>query len=64
MFRREKRAIIVCVLYLVSCPLYLSSISFAQDEKIIERYKLMLSRNPKEEARLIDSISSTSKVPA
>ena len=48
MFGREKFSVVVCVLYLISCTLYLSSISFAQDEKIIERYKLMLSRNPKE----------------
>ena len=48
MFGREKFSVVVCVLYLVSCTLYLSSISFAQDEQIIERYKLMLSRNPKE----------------
>lgn len=48
MFGREKRAIVVCVLYLVACTFYLSSMTFAQDEKIIERYKLMLSRNPKE----------------
>ena len=48
MFEREKCAIVVCVLYLISCTLFLSAISFAQDERIIERYKLMLSRNPKE----------------
>ena len=48
MFQREKRAIVVCVLYLISCTFYFSAISFAQDEKIIERYKLMLNRNPKE----------------
>ena len=48
MFGREKFSVVVCVLYLISCTLYLSSISFAQDEQIIERYKLMLSRNPKE----------------
>ena len=48
MFQREKRAIVVCILYLVSCTFYFSSMTFAQDEKIIERYKLMLSRNPKE----------------
>ncbi len=48
MFGREKFSVVVCVLYLISCPLYLSSIAFAQDEQIIERYKLMLSRNPKE----------------
>ena len=48
MFGREKFSVVVCVLYLISCTLYLSSITFAQDEQIIERYKLMLSRNPKE----------------
>ena len=48
MFQREKGAIVVCILYLVSCTFYFSAMAFAQDEKIIERYKLMLSRNPKE----------------
>ena len=48
MFRGEKCAIVVCVLYLVSCTFYFSAMTFAQDEKIIERYKLMLGRNPKE----------------
>ena len=48
MFGKEKCLIVVCVLYLLSCTLYFPSIAPAQDEKIIERYKLMLSRNPKE----------------
>ena len=48
MFAREKCSIVACVLFLILCTSYLSSITFAQDEKIIERYKLMLSRNPKE----------------
>ena len=48
MFERGKCLIVVCVLYLLSCTFYLPSIAFAQDEKVIERYKLMLSRNPKE----------------
>ena len=48
MFAREKCSIVVCVLCLIFCVSYLSPITFAQDEKIIERYKLMLSRNPKE----------------
>ena len=52
MLGREKCSVVVGVLYLISCTLFLSPIAFAQDEtndaKIIERYKLMLSRNPKE----------------
>ena len=48
MFAKEKYAIVACVLYLISCTLYFSTIAFAQDEKVIDRYKLMLSRNPKE----------------
>ena len=48
MFAREKCSIVACVLYIISCTLYFSSITLAQDEKVIERYKLMLSRNPKE----------------
>ena len=52
MFGGEKRAIAICVLYLIVCSLHLTSITFAQDEtndaKIIERYKQMLSRKPKE----------------
>ena len=48
MFRREKYAIVACVLYLISCALYYPAPTSAQDEKVVERYKLMLSRNPKE----------------
>ena len=48
MFTREKCSIVACVLYIISCTLYFSSITLAQDEKVIDRYKLMLSRNPKE----------------
>ena len=48
MFRREKCLIVVCVLYLLSCTFYYPAPISAQDEKVVERYKLMLSRNPKE----------------
>jgi len=48
MFRKEKCLIVACVLYLLSCTLYFPAITSAQDEKVVERYKLMLSRNPKE----------------
>ena len=51
MFARKKYSIVACLFYFISCTLYFSAITFAQDtqnEKIIERYKLMLSRNPKE----------------
>ena len=48
MFTREKCSILVCVLFLISCTLYFSPITLAQDEKVVERYKLMLNRNPKE----------------
>ena len=48
MFRKEKCLILVCVLYLLSCTFYFSTITLAQDETVAERYKLMLSRNPKE----------------
>ena len=51
-FRREKCSVVIGVLYLISCTLLFSSIASAQDEtndaRIIERYKRMLSRNPKE----------------
>ena len=50
--RREKCVITVCIVALVACFLWLTSITLAQDEtsdaKIIERYKSMLNRNPKE----------------
>ena len=50
--RREKCVITVCVVSLIACFLWLTSITLAQDEtsdaKIIERYKSMLNRNPKE----------------
>ena len=48
MFRRKKYLILACVLYLLSCTFYFSAITLAQDEKVVERYKLMLNRNPKE----------------
>ena len=48
MFTREKCAIVACVLFLISCTLHFSPITLAQDEQVLERYKLMLSRNPKE----------------
>ena len=48
MLARKKCSIVACVLYLISCTLYFSAITLAQDEKVVERYKLMLSRNPKE----------------
>ena len=48
MFRKEKCLIVACVLYLLSCTFYYPALTSAQDEKVVERYKLMLSRNPKE----------------
>ena len=48
MLARQKCAIVVCALSLIFCTLYFSSVTPAQDEKVVERYKLMLSRNPKE----------------
>ena len=48
MFRKEKCLIVACVLYLLSCTLYYPATTSAQDETVVERYKLMLSRNPKE----------------
>ena len=48
MFAREKCLSVACVIYLLSCTLYFPTITSAQDEKVTERYKLMLSRNPKE----------------
>ena len=52
MFGCEKHTIAVLVLSFIVCALCLASITFAQevtdDAKIIERYKLMLSRKPKE----------------
>ena len=52
MFRREKHTIAAFVLSFIVCTLCFISITPAQDEtddaKIIERYKLMLSRKPKE----------------
>ena len=52
MFGRGRSLIVVCLLYLFVSTLFLSALAFAQDEasdqKIIERYKLMLSRKPKE----------------
>ena len=50
--RREKRIITVCMVSLIACLLCLTSVTLAQNEtsdaKIIERYKSMLDRNPKE----------------
>ena len=52
MLGRKKHTIAVYVLCFIICSLYFTSITFAQDEtddaKIIERYKLMLRRKPKE----------------
>ena len=52
MIGREKSLIVVCLLGLFVSTLFLSAITVAQDgmsdEKIMERYKLMLSRKPKE----------------
>ena len=48
MFKKEKCLIVACVLYLLSCTFYFPAITLAQDENVVERYKLMLSRNPKE----------------
>ncbi len=52
MFRRKNYMIAVFVLSFTACALCLPSITFAQegtdDAKIIERYKLMLNRKPKE----------------
>ena len=48
MFRKEQCLIVACVLYLLSCTFYHPTPTSAQDEKVVERYKLMLSRNPKE----------------
>ena len=48
MFSRERCPIVLYVLCFVYCAFYVCPITFAQDEKIIERYKLMLSRKPKE----------------
>ena len=52
MFGQKNYMIAVFVLSFIACALCLPSITLAQDEtddaKIIERYKLMLSRKPKE----------------
>ena len=52
MRKREKCVITVCIVSLIACLLCLASVTFAQDEtsdaKIIERYKSMLNRTPKE----------------
>ena len=52
MIGREKSLIVVCLLCLFVFTLFLPAITVAQDgmsdEKIMERYKLMLSRKPKE----------------
>ena len=52
MFKRKNHTIAIFVLFLIVCALCLPSITFAQevtdDAKIIERYKLMLNRKPKE----------------
>ena len=52
MFSREKYPIVVCLLFLMVCPFCFVSTAPAQDgtsdANVIERYKLMLSRKPKE----------------
>ena len=52
MLGREKSHVVAFLLCLIFCLLYLSPLLLAQDAtndaKIIERYKLMLSRKPKE----------------
>ena len=52
MSRREKCVISVCMVSLIACLLCFTSVTLAQDEtsdaKIIERYKQMLNRKPKE----------------
>ena len=52
MFGRANFRVVIPLLCLIFCTLYLSSLLLAQDDandaKIIERYKLMLSRKPKE----------------
>ena len=52
MFNLEKCSIALCVLILIFTILSISPIIFAQDEtndaKVIERYRLMLSRKPRE----------------
>ena len=52
MFGQDKIRVVVCLLCLIFFTIYLSPLLLAQDEandaKIIERYKLMLSRKPKE----------------
>ena len=52
MFGQDKIRVVVSLLCLIFFTLYLSPLLLAQDEandaKIIERYKLMLSRKPKE----------------
>ena len=52
MFKRKNYTIAIFVLFLIVCALCLPAITLAQDEandaKIIERYKRMLSRKPKE----------------
>ena len=52
MFGRKKRATIICVLAFVVCALGITTITLAKeatdDSKIIERYKQMLNRKPKE----------------
>ena len=61
MFRRKNYMIAVFVLFLIVCASCLPSITLAQDEandaKIIERYKLMLSRKPKEGSNSTQRIS-------
>ena len=52
MFGRKNHRIAVFVLFFIVCALWLPAITFAQevtdDAKIIERYKQMLNRKPKE----------------
>ncbi len=52
MFRRVNLLVVACLLCLILSTLFLPLTTYSQDdasdEKIIERYKLMLSRKPKE----------------
>ena len=52
MFKRKNHTIAIFVLFLIVCASCLPFVTLAQDEtddaKIIERYKLMLDRKPKE----------------
>ena len=69
MFGQDKIRVVVSLLCLIFFTLYLSPLLLAQDEandaKIIERYKLMLSRKPKEGSTFDRPLTSfILKVPA